>query len=141
MDVRLLHVGDEAVLARVAEDVFDNPVDPALAAEFLADPRHHIAVAIEDGQVIGFASGVHYLHPDKPAQLFVNEVGVSPACQGRGVGKQVLGALLAESRRLGCTEAWVATEPDNAPARALYVSMGGSDAMGAFVGYEWKWLD
>lgn len=56
-----------------------NPIDPTWSAEFLRDPRHHIAVAIEDGVVVGIASGVHYLHPDKPPELFVNEVGVAPA--------------------------------------------------------------
>ena len=139
MEIRLLHAGDEAVLANVADGVFDNAVDPALAAAFLADPRHHIAVAVEAGQVVGFASGVHYIHPDKPAPLFVNEVGVSPAHQGRGIGRQVLDLLLAEGRRLGCVEAWVGTEHDNVAARALYTAAGGSDAMGSFVGYEWDW--
>ena len=137
MDVKLLQAGDEAVLARVAEGVFDNAVDPALAAEFLADPRHHIAVAVEDGAVVGFASGVHYVHPDKKAQLFVNEVGVAPSHHRQGIGKQVLRLLLEEGRRLGCSEAWVGTEPDNAPARALYVALGGSDGIGPFVGYAW----
>lgn len=139
VEIRVLRRGDDAVLRRVAEGVFDNAIEPALVAEFLADPRHHIAVAVEDGTVVGFASGVHYVHPDKKPQLFVNEVGVAPSRQKQGVGKQVLAALLAEGKRLGCVEAWVGTEPDNKAARALYVALEGSDALGAFVGYEWKW--
>lgn len=139
VEIKLLRRGDDAVLRRVAEGVFDNAVDPALVAEFLADPRHHIAVAVEAGTVVGFASGVHYVHPDKKAQLFVNEVGVAPSHHRRGVGRRVLAALLAEGKRVGCVEAWVGTEPDNAAARGLYVALDGSDALGAFVGYEWKW--
>ena len=68
--VRLLGPTDAAILERVAADVFDKPVDGALAREFLDDPRHHLAVAIDaDGVVVGMASAVHYIHPDKAAQL------------------------------------------------------------------------
>jgi hypothetical protein len=42
-EIRVLGKGDENVLMNVAADVFDNPIDPVLTAEFLADPRHHIA--------------------------------------------------------------------------------------------------
>jgi len=68
----------------VTAEVFDNPINAEWTREFLADPRHHIAVAIDDGLVVGFASGVHYIHPDKPAELWINEVGVAPAHRRRG---------------------------------------------------------
>ena len=76
--IKFLSANDVAVFDRVAEDVFDYPVRLDLAAEFLHDPRHHIAVALDGGVVVGMASAVHYVHPDKPAQLFINEVGVAP---------------------------------------------------------------
>jgi hypothetical protein len=43
--IRILGLEDAAVLDRVAPGVFDNAVDPRWAAEFLADSRHHLAVA------------------------------------------------------------------------------------------------
>jgi len=125
IDVRLLGPGDAQILARVAPDVFDNPVDADLATEFLADPRHHIAVAIDDGLVVGFASGVHYVHPDKPAELWINEIGVAPSHRRRGLGRRALTALLRHGRSLGCVSAWVLTDRDNAAARALYAGTGG----------------
>lgn len=128
MNVRILTSRDAAVLDRVPDDVFDDPVDPALAAEFLADPRHYICVAIEDGLVVGFASAVRYVHPDKPSELWINEVRVSPRYQRRGVGKAVMSHLLAHARAEGCREAWVLTAHDNSAARALYGSVGGSEA-------------
>jgi ribosomal protein S18 acetylase RimI-like enzyme len=129
IEIRILGAGDEAVLAGVAGDVFDDPILPQAAREFLVDPRHHLAVAIEDQVVIGFASGVHYIHPDKAhPEFWVNEVGVAPAFQKRGVGKALMGALLAEARELGCKEAWVLTERDNTPAMRLYQSLGGDEA-------------
>jgi aminoglycoside 6'-N-acetyltransferase I len=125
MEVRLLTNADGAVLRNVAEGVFDYAVDEALAAEFLADPRHHICVAIDEGVVVGFASAVHYIHPDKPMELWINEVGVAPAFQRQGAAKAILRELLSHARSLGCREAWVLTDEDNAPARALYKSAGG----------------
>jgi ribosomal protein S18 acetylase RimI-like enzyme len=127
IDIRVLSPNDEAVLTRVAPGVFDHDVDPALSREFLRDPRHHLAVALEDGTVVGFASGVHYVHPDKPAELWINEVGVAPTHQRRGLGRQLLGALFARARELGCREAWVLTSPANGAAVRLYESAGGSD--------------
>jgi GNAT superfamily N-acetyltransferase len=126
--VRLLGPGDADLLADPADDVFDDAVVPALAAEFLADPRHHLAAAVADGRIIGFASGVHYVHPDKPAQMFINEVGVAGPWQRRGVGRAVMAALLTQARALGCREAWVLTDDDNVAARGLYAAAGGSDA-------------
>lgn len=125
VDVRMLEADDAAVLANVADDVFDAAVDASLVDEFLRDPRHHLAVAIDRQQVVGFASGVHYVHPDKRPQMFINEVGVAPSHQGRGIGKALVEKILERARRLGCEEAWVLTERDNHAAMRLYGSTGG----------------
>jgi aminoglycoside 6'-N-acetyltransferase I len=124
-EIRILGPGDAAVLSRVAEDVFDHPVDPALAQAFLEDPRHHLAVAIDRDLVVGFASGVHYIHPDKPAELWVNEVGVAPTHHGQGIGKAVVHALLVAGRQAGCSQAWVLTDEQNQAALGLYRAAGG----------------
>lgn len=126
--IRVLGPDDTAVLEQVAVDVFDNEVDPRWSAEFLADPRHHLAVALDDGQVVGMASAVHYVHPDKPPELWINEVAVAPSHRHRGIGRQLLDALFARGRTLGCQEAWVLTEQNNAAARGLYGAVGGVEA-------------
>lgn len=128
LEIRILQQGDDAILERVAPGVFDKPIDRALTAEFLADPRHHLAVARVDGTVVGMASGVHYIHPDKPAELWVNEVGVAPTHRGQGIGKAVLGALLEVGLRLGCVQAWVLTDRENAAAMGVYRALGGVEA-------------
>jgi aminoglycoside 6'-N-acetyltransferase I len=123
--IKVLRRGDEGVLLNVAADVFDNPINPELTREFLEDPRHHIAVAIEDGRVVGFASAVHYVHPDKLPELWINEVGIAPTHRGRGLGKAVLRALFEVGRARGCAKAWVLTDRSNAAAMGLYSSVGG----------------
>ena len=123
--IRLLAPGDIATLERVADDVFDEPVRPEWAREFLNDPRHHLAVAFDGDTIIGFASAVHYVHPDKPPELWINEVGVAPTHHRRGIGRQLLEALFEHGRSLGCSQAWVLTEEDNEAARGLYTALGG----------------
>jgi len=125
--IRVLGSDDGAVLQRVAPDVFDNPVDARWSAEFFADPRHHLAVAIDDGLVVAMASALHYVHPDKPPELWVNEVGVAAGYQGQGIGRQALAALLAHAKALGCREAWVLTSADNTAARRMYAAVGGRE--------------
>lgn len=128
IQIRLLGAGDAAVLDNVAEEVFDNDVIPEQAARYLADPSHYLAVAIDDGIVVGMCSGNDYLHPDKPVQFWVNELGVAPSHQRRGIGKRLFLTILDAARRNGRTEAWVGTEDENTAARALYRSAGGREA-------------
>ncbi len=137
-EIRILGPGDHAVLESVAPGVFDHAVDRDLAADFLRDPRHHLAVALDGGRVVGFASGVHYVHPDKPAELWVNEVGVAESHQRRGLGKSLLRALLRHARGLGCREAWVLTDRSNDPAKRLYASTGGREAPGEQVMFSFS---
>ena len=137
-DIRILKPGDEALLLSAAPGMFDNPVEPALVRAFLADAHHHIAAAVDRGAVVGFASGVDYIHPDKPREMWINEVGVAPPHQGRGLGKAVLAALLDHARSLGCREAWVLTDADNAAANALYRAQGGETMDGEMRGYAFK---
>lgn len=128
IEVRVLGPGDRDALARVAGGVFDHEVRPALCEQFLSDPRHHLAVAIDAGKVVGMASGVHYVHPDKAPELWVNEVGVAPTHRNRGIARRLLRALLDVGRRHGCAEAWVLTDRSNAAAMRLYGSCGGREA-------------
>jgi aminoglycoside 6'-N-acetyltransferase I len=134
--VRLLGPGDMAILDNVAEDVFDEDVDPRWTAEFLNDPRHHMVVALLGNQVIGMASAVHYVHPDKSPELWVNEIGVTPAYRQRGIGKQLIAALFSRGRELGCKEAWLGTEESNTAARRLYASVGGAEQSMVYLTFD-----
>ena len=116
--------GDQSILDRVAGEVFDEPIDPARRAAYLTAPGHYMFVAIKDGEVVGQAAGVIYRHPDKPSELFIDEVGVAPAFQRQGIARRLLEAILALGKELGCAEAWVGTETDNFAARRLYESFG-----------------
>jgi ribosomal protein S18 acetylase RimI-like enzyme len=126
----ILHLTSESAhhLNRVAAGVFDEPVDASLAMAFLQDPRHHLMVAVDDGVVVGFVSAVNYINPDKPPELWINEVGVASTHHRLGIGHVLMQRMLDHGRQLGCAQAWVLTDADNAAARALYRSVGGQEA-------------
>ena len=135
--IKVLSKSDLPLLLNVADDVFDNPVDEKYATEFLADPRHHIVAAIENDTMIGFVSAVHYIHPDKPPELWINEAGVASSHQKQGIGKVLMKEMLRLGHELGCKTAWVLTEKDNLPANGLYKSLGGKVDDGDTVMYEY----
>jgi ribosomal protein S18 acetylase RimI-like enzyme len=125
VSLHILSPDTASLLDGVDDDVFDHPVQPALLRAFLANPSNVLVVAAVSGQVVGMASGMAYVHPDKPVALFINEVGVSARFHGHGIGRKLMSAILAWGRERGCAEAWVATEQSNTAARALYKAAGG----------------
>ena len=137
IEVMLLTAMDLSVLERVEADVFDNPVELQWAAQYLSNPGNLLAVAVQQNVVVGMASAIAYLHPDKPLQLFINEVGVAERCQKQGIGRRLMDALLERGKLMGCTEAWVATEENNLAARSLYGAAKGIQDQTRAVVYTW----
>lgn len=124
IEIKRLGAGDAAILAHVAADVFDAAIDAERLEAYLAEPSHHLIVALKDGAVVGQAAAVVHRHPDGPAELYIDNLGVTPALQRQGIARRLLEEIFALGKRLGCEEAWVATAPDNRPARGFYESYG-----------------
>jgi len=118
-----------------AAHLFDDPVRPDAVDRFLADPTHHLLLAVEGGQTVGFVSGVETTHPDKGTEMFLYELAVDEAHRRRGVGTQLVRALADLAERQGCYGMWVVTEPDNEAALATYRAAGAPapDATSTFV--------
>ena len=139
-----IHIIDETtsvLLERVDKDVFDDAVQPKLLQAFLSTPSNLLVVAVAEGEVIGMATAMTYVHPDKPLSMFINEVGVSSRFHRRGVARQLVTTLLQRAKELGCHEAWVATEVGNMAARALYRSTGGVEDQEHAVVYVYPLAD
>lgn len=129
IEIMVLRTGDEHLLTNLAPDVFDDPIDARAAAEFLADPRHHLVVARDGDVIVGFVSGVEYVHPDKPRpELWINEIGVAASHHRSGMGRNLLNALLDIAKHAGCSEAWVLADESNRGARQFYAALGGDES-------------
>jgi aminoglycoside 6'-N-acetyltransferase I len=120
LSVRRLGPADAGLVVAAGDEVFDHAPEPVRTAAFLSAPLHHMVGAIAGDRLVGFVSAVEYLHPDKPRALWINEVAVAEGYRRRGIARAMLAEALVLARGLGCAEAWVATEPGNAAARALY---------------------
>ncbi|MBL8569956.1 MAG: GNAT family N-acetyltransferase [Phreatobacter sp.] len=118
--LRTVGPADASLFARIAPDVFDGPVAPERLAAYLASPEHLMVLAVSDDVIVGQVAGVVHRHPDLPTELYIDNLGVTPALRRQGVGRRLVEAVMALGRERGCSEAWVGTEPDNLPARALY---------------------
>jgi GNAT superfamily N-acetyltransferase len=102
---------DAGLFSNVHPDVFDGPPDPLLVDGFLAAPHLHIAVAVERDLMVGMCSGVVYHHPDKPAQWWINELGVAGPWRRQGLATRMVLACADHARRLGCRAIWVVADP------------------------------
>jgi ribosomal protein S18 acetylase RimI-like enzyme len=139
-DIRTLEPEDVDLVLQA--DVFDGPARRDWARRTLGavgqpDPRNLLLVAVRKGTVVGFVSGTIINHPDKPPTLFINELGVNAPAQRLGIGSALLQAIRHAGRQRGCLQSWVATEADNAAARALYRAAGGKETPD-IVMYDWE---
>jgi aminoglycoside 6'-N-acetyltransferase I len=118
--VRRIGTADTRLFDRVAPEVFDEPVDPARLGAYLDAPGHLMVLAFEAELVVGQCAAVVHRHPDKPTELYVDEVGAASTHRRRGIARMLLAEMFAWGRELGCEEAWLGTELDNDAANALY---------------------
>lgn len=138
MIIKRVNAKDASLFDNVAFEVFDEPIRPDRLARYLSEPHHLMVIAEDGGQVIGQAAAVLHHHPDKPTELYVDELGVTPSRHRQGIGRRLLEELLAWGRELGCELTWIGTELDNIPARALYDHFARPVT---FVMYEWRLME
>ena len=112
--------GDESAFGRIAPDVFDAPINADWLDAYLLEPGHLMVLAIEAGTVVGQCAAVIHRHPDKPDELYIDEVGTASTQLRRGIATALMEEIFAWGRELGCKEAWLGTELDNEAANALY---------------------
>lgn len=120
LEIRQVGPGDERLFDRIAADVFDEPVVPERLAAYLAEPNHILLVGLNGGEIVGQCAAVIHRHPDKVAELYIDEVGVATKLHRQGIARKMLERMFDIGRERGCGEAWVGTEPNNVAARRLY---------------------
>ena len=118
--LRRMQPGDEAMFQSIAPEVFDEPVDAGRLHDYLRTPGHLMVLAFDGELVVGQCAGVLHRHPDKPTELYNDEVGTASTHRRMGIARLMMDELFAWGRELGCEEAWLGTETDNEPAKALY---------------------
>jgi ribosomal protein S18 acetylase RimI-like enzyme len=125
----------DAALPDATVELIAPPAWEPLAADLLGIGAHALQAYVEraaghplpqagalirrEGDVV--ACGLARLEGDH-AGLFA--IHTAQAWRGRGLGRAIVAALLAEARRRGATRAYLQVTADNAPALALYDRFG-----------------
>ena len=121
-----------AVLALYAQPGLDDgkvlDVDAAqqVFAQFARYPNYRLFVATEGGAVVGSYALLimHNLaHCGTPSAI-VEDVVVAPACQGQGIGRQMMAHALSEARHAGCYKLALSSNRKRTQAHAFYESLG-----------------
>ncbi|SBS72798.1 Ribosomal-protein-alanine acetyltransferase [uncultured Mycobacterium sp.] len=99
----------------------DDPWPDVAFIRELAAPHNRYVTARVDDKLVGYA-GISRLGRAEPFEYEIHTVGVDPAYQGHGIGRQMmidlLGAVGPES------VVYLEVRTDNEPAIALYTSLG-----------------
>ncbi len=112
------------LLQNIAEDVFDYEIDPKRLPLYLDSPGNLLIVAVYDQQVIGQISAYVHSHPDQGSDIYIDNLGVAPTFQRRGIARCLVDEVFAWGKAFGCQQAWIVTDIDNSAARALYEERG-----------------
>ena len=108
------------LLDKVAPGTFDHEIDPEKLAKYLDQPINWLAVAIHETQVVGMVMAVILHTPDKPPELFLNEIGTGDDWRRKGIARSLMQKLFKRADHEGIEEIWLGTEPDNDAANGLY---------------------
>lgn len=123
-DIVAITQANASLLKRHDPEIFDDAVDQAHALALAASADSLLLVAVEGGAVVGQCLAHLHRQPDKPTELYLDNLGVSEAFRRRGIGRALVNAAMAWGKARGAALLWVATEPENAEALGLYRSLG-----------------
>ncbi|MFG3577671.1 GNAT family N-acetyltransferase [Micromonospora chersina] len=98
---------------------------PGGGQAFLGSPGALAFVASEGEEVVGWCWGYHLIRPDASSMLYLHRVEVAQDHRRRGVGGALLRAFMSAGAQAGASRMFLTTGEANAPARALYESLGG----------------
>ncbi|MFQ6395366.1 diaminobutyrate acetyltransferase [Nocardia sp. KC 131] len=120
--LRAPRVGDGAHIWRIAKDSHVLDVNSSYAyVLWCRDFAGTSVVAEVGGQVVGFVIG--YLRPQAPHTVFVWQVAVDQAQQGRGIGAALLEKLLDTVAEDGASVLETTIAPDNAGSIAMFTAI------------------
>lgn len=123
MEIFQLNENNMEILNNYDEDIFDNKIDAHRLAALLKEQNSILLVAVNEGIVIGQVLAVVHRHPDKPTELYIDDLGVSEKFQRLGIATRLIEKLFIIGIERGCEEVWVATEPENEAAIKFYESL------------------
>ena len=106
-------------VAELEKQCFSDPWSEKSVASELENPLSLWLVALEGDTVAGYVGSQTVM-----GETDMMNVAVSPAYRRRGIARELIQALLRELARQGSHRLTLEVRASNAPARALYESLG-----------------
>lgn len=143
MEIRLAQTGDipglmkllhqvEEVHQKIRPDVFRPGAvkyTEDMLVQLLADPARPIYVAMEKGEMMGYAFCIlkevkddHFLMDQRT--FYIDDLCVEETCRGKHVGKALYEYVCARGRELGCSSITLNVWCGNDSAMAFYEKRG-----------------
>ncbi|MEM7688363.1 MAG: GNAT family N-acetyltransferase [Pseudomonadota bacterium] len=125
------------LLGCIAAGTFDHAIDPERLTRYLANPCNWMIVAMVEGIVVSMCMCVVHDHPDKPTELFLDEIGTGDDWRQQGAARALIKKVFERADAEGIEEIWLGTEPDNVAVRALYEGTGAKSEEALIYYLEW----
>jgi putative acetyltransferase len=128
IQVRRFQPGDEASFLRLNEEWIVKyfvlePKDREVLGDpvkYILNPGGEIFFATVGGETVGCCA----VMPMAPGEYEVAKMAVTETCRGRGIGRLILEAVIAEGKRIGATRLYLETNSKLPSATHLYASVG-----------------
>ncbi|MFJ4712877.1 GNAT family N-acetyltransferase [Streptomyces sp. NPDC088785] len=135
LEIRAAEAEDvAAIVAMLADDPLgarrETPDDlaPYLAAHarLAADPNQHLVVAVRDGRVVGTLqlTVIPGLSRQGAVRSIIEAVRIHATERGNGLGTQLIGWAVDESRRQGCQLVQLTSDATRTDAHRFYERLG-----------------
>ena len=136
INIRNLGPEEAHILDRVRPGLSETPLDPAQVWAYLATRINELVVALDAGEVVGFACGTAVMYPNAPTGFMVSSVVVHPDARRQGIGTRLLSRLMELAEDRGCAHIWARASDENTSFHALAKSLGAQTTPGGQV-HHW----
>ncbi|MCL2631197.1 MAG: ribosomal protein S18-alanine N-acetyltransferase [Firmicutes bacterium] len=124
MQIRKLEKEDILKVSEIEREAFgDRAWAESLFLAELYDKDKHYFVAYENDTLIGYGGFAHIL-----SEAHIMNIAVASAHRKKGVGKEILSAILKEAKRLSITAVTLEVSETNGTAISFYKSFGFTSA-------------
>lgn len=110
------HVAQIAALEKLC---FSDPWSETSVGGELENPLSYWLVAEENDRVLGYIGS-----QSVPPEADIMNLAVAPDCRGKGIGRELLTAMMAYLHSRNIETLFLEVRPSNTPARNLYASLG-----------------
>lgn len=119
MQIRPMTKEDCVQVAQIEASSFSVPWSLNAFTETVEKENFRYFVAEEEGEILGYCGFLFVLD-----EAEIPNVCVKASARCRGVGKEMMTALIEEAKKLGMAMLYLEVRESNTPARALYQRLG-----------------